>query len=304
MIMHTDLQALQLGYTLNEYSIARVLGAGEFSITYLVLDTHLRRWNVLKEYLPRCAAVREAGAAVRLLEGWDREKFAEGMDLFLAEVQTLAQLQHPNLMGVVRYFKANWTAYIVMDYVEGEVLTSYIASEAPLSESVLRGILEPIMDGLLQVHEAGYLHGNITPDNIILRGDASPVILPGPAPQRLRRIINPTDDIIHKEPYVPLELYDASRQGPYTDIYALGMVAYRCISGVRDSELPEAPERLFERHRGGDDLAPAVEVGKGRYGLELLKAIDWAIEMYEESRPQGVEAWREALLGAGGHRMG
>ena len=91
--------------------------------------------------------------------------------------------------------------------------------------------------------------------------------------------------------------------GPWSDIYALGMVAYRCISGISDSELPDAVTRGRTQRKGVVDLTPATETGKGKCNSKLLEAIDWAIEVDEEGRPQTVDAWRQALAG-GGRRQG
>ena len=99
--------------------------------------------------------------------------------------------------------------------------------------------------------------------------------------------------------YAPIEQYDSKADdvGPWSDIYALGMVAYRCISGMGDSELPDAVTRGRTQRKGQVDLLPAVEAGKGRYSPKLLEAIDWAMEVDEGDRPQGVAAWRQALAG-------
>ena len=281
---------LPAGHTLYEYRIEGVLGAGGFGITYLGRDTHLGRWYAIKEYLPRDTAVREAGVTVRPVSAAVQEDFTWGMNRFLAEAQTLAQFQHPNLVGVVRYFKANGTAYIVMDYVEGEVLASYIGREAPLSEAVLRGILAPVMDGLAQVHGAGYLHRDIKPDNIVLREDGSPVLLDfgaarlamGVRSRRLTAVLTPG--------YAPIEQYsESSTQGPYTDIYALGAVLYYGLTG----EAPqEASDRMLE-----DTLPVLAAAGYRGISQGFLAGIDAALKVYPRDRPISLESWRRMLDG-------
>ena len=129
-----------------------------------------------RSILPRDFASRASGAAVEPLSASGRGDFDWGMERFLGEARALAQFAHPSLVGVVRYFRANGTAYIVMEYVEGELLSDHLAREAPLSEPALRGILEPLMDGLSEVHAAGYLHRDIKPENIVLRAGGGLVL--------------------------------------------------------------------------------------------------------------------------------
>ena len=288
--MHFEPHMLPSGHTLYEYRIERVLGAGGFGITYLGRDTHLGRWYAIKEYLPRDTAVRETGATVRSISATTQEDFTWGMDRFLAEAQTLAQFQHPNLVGVVRYFKANGTAYFVMDYVEGEVLASYIAREAPLSEAVLRGILAPVMDGLMQVHGAGYLHRDIKPDNIVLRGDGSPVLVDfGAARLAMGARTRPLTAILTPG-YAPIEQYsESSPQGPYTDIYALGAVLYYGLTG---EALQEASDRMLQ------DTVPVLSaVGYRGVSQGFLAGIDAALKVYPRDRPISLESWRRMLDG-------
>ena len=288
--MHFEPHMLPSGHTLYEYRIERVLGAGGFGITYLGRDTHLGRWYAIKEYLPRDTAVRETGATVRSISATTQEDFTWGMDRFLAEAQTLAQFQHPNLVGVVRYFKANGTAYFVMDYVEGEVLASYIAREAPLSEAVLRGILAPVMDGLMQVHGAGYLHRDIKPDNIVLREDGSPVLVDfGAARLAMGARTRPLTAILTPG-YAPIEQYsESSPQGPYTDIYALGAVLYYGLTG---EALQEASDRTLQ-----DTLPVLSAVGYRGVSQGFLAGIDAALKVYPRDRPISLESWRRMLDG-------
>ena len=150
------------------------------------------------------------------------------------------------------------------------------------------------------MHEAGYVHRDIKPGNLMLREEnGSAVVLDfGAARQAVGQRSKPITSILTPG-YAPIEQYDSKADdvGPWSDIYALGMVAYRCISGLGDSELPDAVTRGRTQRKGQIDLLPAVEAGKGKYSPKLLEVIDWAMEVDEEARPQSVAAWRQALAG-------
>ena len=217
---------------------------------------------------------------------------------FLDEARTLARFEHAHLNKVYRFFEANGTAYMVLEYIEGETLGALLGRVVRVSEGELLRLLEELLSGLSVVHEAGYVHRDIKPGNVMLRsGDGGAVLLDfdaarqavGSRSQRLTTILTPG--------YAPLEQYDGKAEdvGPWSDIYALGMVAYRCISGLGDEDLPDAVTRARGERKGTGGLLPAVAAGKGRYGAGLLAAIDWALEVEEDQRPQSVAAWQAAL---------
>ena len=169
-----------------------------------------------------------------------------------------------------------------------------------MPEESLQRLLEEILSGLEVMHAAGYVHRDIKPGNLMLREeDGSAVVLDfGAARQAVGQRSKAITSILTPG-YAPVEQYDGKvdRVGPWTDIYALGMVAYRCISGIGDGELPDAVARMLAHTKGGTTLLPAVEAGKGKYNPKLLEAIDWAMAVDEEDRPQSVDAWRQALAG-------
>ena len=282
---HDHKQALPGGYRLNGYRVVEVLGVGGFGVTYLADDLTLRRRVAIKEYLPNEFAVRD-GVTVQPKSSKDRPDFEWGLARFLDEARTLAQFRHPNLVRVVEYFEANSTAYIVMDYEEGESLEDVLRRHGRLSEAQLSRVLWPIVDGLRQIHAAGYLHRDLKPSNVYVRySDQSPVLLDfGAARQALGRK-SKSLTALASAGYSPPEQYESEgAQGPWTDIYALSALCYRAITG----EVPmEAPRRLIRLVRGESDPLPklSITVTDG-YSPQLLSAVDWGLQTVETQRPR------------------
>jgi len=283
--------ALPRGFLLNEYEIDSVLGKpGGFGITYLATDTQLRQSVAIKEYLPSDFAIREGVNTVSIKSSSDQESFQWGLKCFIDEAQVLAKFNHQNIVKVLRFFEANGTAYMVMEYQEGKSLTDYLKGGRTLTEKELLTIVLPLLDGLIEVHKAGFLHRDIKPSNIYIHSNNIPILLDfgsaryvvGQKTRSVTSIVTPG--------YAPLEQYDSEvkNQGPWTDIYALGAVMYYAISG----EAPPAATRRIMK----DPMIPAVKVGKGNYNNRLLKAIDWALELSEEDRPQTIAFWRGKML--------
>ena len=294
--------ALPPGTRFEEYRLDAVLGAGGFGITYRAYDANLDKFVAIKEYLPVEFATRTAVSTVVPHSDADAQDYHWGLTRFLDEARTLARFDHPHLNKVYRFFESNGTAYMVLEYVQGETLADKLTRERQLPEESLQRLLDEVLSGLAVMHDAGYVHRDIKPGNLMLREeDGSAVILDfGAARQAVGHRSKAITSILTPG-YAPVEQYDGKvdRVGAWTDMYALGMVAYRCISGIGDSELPDAVARMLAQSRGEAVLLPAVEAGEGRYNAKLLEAIDWAMEVDEGDRPQTVDAWRQALSGGG-----
>ena len=294
--------ALPSGTRFEEYRLDVVLGAGGFGITYRAYDANLDKFVAIKEYLPVEFATRTEASTVVPNSTADAQDYHWGLTRFLDEARTLARFDHPHLNKVHRFFESNGTAYMVLEYIQGETLADRLSREPHLEEDALQRLLDEVLSGLAVMHEAGYVHRDIKPGNLMLREeDGSAVVLDfGAARQAVGQRSKPITSILTPG-YAPIEQYDSKADdvGPWSDIYALGMVAYRCISGLGDNELPDAVTRGRVQRKGGVDLTSAVEAGKGRYNPKLLEAIDWAMEVDEEARPQSVDAWRQALAGGG-----
>ena len=299
--MTDHLHALPIGHQLGEYRIERVLGSGGFGITYYAWERHLNKPVAIKEYLPNEFALRTDTTTVRPKSTSDAADYQWGLERFLDEARTLARFDHPHLNKVYRFFEDNGTAYMVLEYIEGETLSELLRSESGLEQTRLRRLLEELLSGLEEVHGAGFVHRDVKPGNIMLRTDGTAVLLDfGAARQAVGQRSKSITSILTPG-YAPIEQYAQKMDsvGPWSDLYALGMVAYRCISGLGDGELPDAVSRALMSKGGKDkDLTPAAIAGKGRYDQPLLEAIDWAIKVTEGERPQDVAALRRALSGS------
>ena len=278
-------QALPSGFDLEAFRLLEVLGVGGFGVTYLAHDPKLDRRVAIKEYLPNEFAVRE-GTTVLPKSRSDREDFAWGLARFLDEARTLARFRHPNLVRVVEYFEANRTAYIVMDYEDGEPLDRLLDRHGALLEAQLKRVLLPVVEGLEQVHAAGYLHRDIKPSNVFVRrADESPVLLDfGAARQALGRK-SKSLTAVASAGYSPPEQYESEgEQGSWTDVYALSALCYRAITGDVPIEAPRRQSRLL---RGQSDPQPKLtDLAPAGYSRPLLEAVDAGLRVVE-TEPRG-----------------
>ena len=283
------LHALPQGHRLQEYELVRVLGFGGFGMTYLGFDHNLDKAVAIKEFLPSDLATRTADRSVAPQVSDFRDDFQWGLERFLDEARTLARFDHHHIIKVHRFFEAHGTAYIVMEYAEGEILSAYLERKGTLSEAELKGILYPLLDGLEVVHKADFLHRDIKPGNIILRAeDGSPVLLDFGTARQAIGVKSRSVTSIVTPGYAPIEQYSSrGNQGAWTDIYALGGVCYRALTG----QVPDdATDRVWN-----DPLIPVSQRCAGQASQAFLAAIDLALSVDERDRPQSVAAWRETL---------
>jgi len=285
------LNALPSGYQLEEYQLERVLGAGGFGITYLAHEKTLKRKVAIKEFLPRDIAVRgDSGVTVHPVSSAELDDYEYGLERFRDEARTLVSFRHPNIVSVHRLMEANNTAYLVMEYEEGDSLDDILKRDGTLVEAEVREILFPLLDGLDRVHKAGFLHRDIKPANIYIRHDGSPVLIDfGAARQALGDRSRSLTAIVSTG-YAPMEQYSVhGNQGAYTDLYALAATAYKSLTGKRP---PDAVQRIAK-----DPFEPVVGAARGKADATFLEAIDWALATDPEDRPQTVGHWLAALHG-------
>ena len=286
--------ALPNGTRLLEYCIHAVLGHGGFGITYLAMDTLLDEFVAIKEYFPNDIAVRASDLSIHAKSAGDADLFQSGLAAFLGEARLIARFRHPNIMQVRRFFEANGTGYIVLNCERGQPLEQVIAARA-LAEPELRGILSGILDGLEAVHERAILHRDLKPSNIIIRDNGTPVLIDFGAARDFRTRDSRTITRIASSGYSPPEQYGVGeQQGPWTDLYALGAILYRCVTG-------RAPVDSLRRLKQ-DPLLPAEQAARPGYTPSLLRTIDWMLRLDEHQRPVSVAQVREALSDDGRDR--
>jgi len=288
-----NLLALPIGTELaGDYRIARVLGAGGFGITYLAEEVPLNRGVAIKEYFPSDFAARENTTLVRSKSRSQDEDYRWGLDRFIEEAQALATFDHANIVRVYRYFRQNNTGYMVLKLEEGVSFKSWLdkLGRRPL-QAELDAIVAPLLDALETIHTRSFLHRDIAPDNIMIRPDGSRVLIDFGSARREVASHLSTMSVLVKPGYSPAEQYaqDGRRQGPWTDIYALAATLYHAVTGRRPADAPGRMQR--------DDLVAAeFAAAQGGYRVSFLQAIDVALRLSVERRPQSIAEWRKMLL--------
>ncbi|MGZ5031727.1 MAG: protein kinase domain-containing protein [Usitatibacter sp.] len=290
--------ALPVGFRLFEYRIDAVLGQGGFGIAYAATDVNLNVKVVIKEYLPEEFAYRAADNTVSARDDQDQDFYQNGLDSFLVEARTLATFRHRNIVRVARFFEANRTAYMVLEYERGQSLKSWRKKRDHIPEAKIVQLLAPLLDGMEVVHRAGYLHRDIKPDNVYVRDEDGSLVLLDFGAARQTSSERSDVGMVVTPGYAPIEQYaGGGRQGPWSDIYSLGATLFWLITGKKPIE---APARLSDP----DPLPSAENLGHGKYSPEFLCAIDWALRMHPSDRPQDVEQFRSMLFSSHAGELG
>lgn len=283
---------LAVGHEILWYTIESVLGRGGFGITYLAQDRNLDRSVAIKEYLPVTFAYRHDDHSVKPLTGQHEEDFSWGLSSFLNEAQTLAKFSHDNIVRVHSVFEQNSTAYMVMEYEQGDSLATLYKQQRQFRQADLENVFFPIFDGLGAIHRFGFIHRDIKPGNIYLRGDGTPVLIDfGSARETSRQETGEMTTLV-SHGYTPLEQYSSSygEQGPWTDVYSLAATLYEGVTGMRpDTALNRAACRMRNRP---DIVAPLATADYPAFTEDFLGAIAAGLCLEPEERPADLVSWR------------
>lgn len=290
-------QTLKTGTELiGDFRILDLLGSGGFANTYLATDITLGREVAIKEFFPSELAVRADSQSVSVKSAAQEVQFKWALGRFVREAKTLAKFRHPSVVRVFRVFNANDTAYIVLEFVRGANMETWLKRiQRRPDQDELDHFLPPLLDALEVVHDAGILHRDIKPANIYIReAERTPVLLDFGAAKYATANAGDqaaTTAAIVSKGYSPHEAYstEAHLQGPWTDIYGLAATLHRGLTG---SAPMESTTRILQ-----DDFVPLDERPElaGKYRADFLKSINRALGVMPKDRPQSIAEWRAEL---------
>lgn len=272
------------------YYIGKVLGHGGFGITYIAWDMVLNMKVAVKEYFPMGFAARSTKEPSVNVHTKDFvEQFDIGLEKFLEEARLLARFsEQPGIVSVRDFFKANDTAYMVMNYLEGCTLEKYLLqNEGRLSWNEALKLIAPVIDALSLVHGVGVLHRDISPGNIFITNSGQVKIIDFGASRYAIGEANKSLSVILKRGYAPEEQYRSKgNQWPWTDVYALAATIYRMVTG-------EAPIEALDRVIDDSLKRPS------QLGIEVPKEFDTvlmrALSVRPQNRYQDMKSFKEAL---------
>ena len=284
--------ALPLGTYLDEFELRSVAGEGGFSIVYRAWDHSLKRQVAVKEYFPSGMVGRSGGTQVVVRSERHTDAFEAGLKSFVEEARLLAQFDHPALIKVYRFWKANGSAYMVMPFCEGITLRDDWRSkaEAP-DETALMTLLDPLTEALGVLHAERWYHRDIAPDNVmLLAGTRRPLLLDFGAARQVIGDMTHALTVILKPGYAPIEQWGevpGMQQGPWTDVYALAAMIH---FGIMRRTPPPSVGRLVN-----DGYEPLVRAAAGRYSERFLAALDHALAVRPEHRTPSIEQFRDEI---------
>lgn len=276
---------LPAGTRLRNYELISVLGQGGFGITYYARDTTLGREVAVKEYLPTSLALREDGTMVVPRSTQLAEDFVWGRERFLAEARILATLEGvSSIVRVYDFLEANGTAYMVMGLLRGETLEQRLARDGQLPPAIVEPLLERLLDGLEEVHKAGFLHRDVKPANIILDAKNNPTLIDFGASRAAMSDRTSAMTAIYTPRYAAVEQLTSDKQGPWTDIYGVSATLYHAITG-------RAPPSSLERALN-DTYEPLTRLSPAGFSFGALQRIDTGLALRAKDRPQSIAIWR------------
>jgi len=244
----------------NKYIIGKVIGHGGFGITYLAFEKEiiniqgfekdLLKKVAIKEYFPSALASRDStDHTIYPLRGNQEDFFKEGLNFFFEEARHVAQFSdHPNIVNIYDFFEENGTGYMVMEYIEGEnlklLVDNLVKNNERMSYEEAKDLLIPVLSALKYIHSNNLYHRDISPHNIIVRRDKTPVLIDFGAARYVIGEQSRSLDVVLKPGFSPFESFTSKGKiGPWTDVYGIGATFYYMLTGIVP---PQATDRLYK----------------------------------------------------------
>lgn len=269
-------QSLSEGAQIGLYEIKNVLHIGQDAITYRAWSYHFNASVVLKEYFPQQIVVRsDDDLTVTVAKEGEQANFLNGLAGFLESTEELVQIEHPNVVQTQNVLEFNGTAYMILDYYDNESLAQRLKSELAFTEYDVIKLFSPLLEALQAIHNQGLCHGDVRPDNILLKDNQQPMLVGF-------SVLSVT------------ELYNSDLQPtPESDLYQLAEVMYQCIRLTKPVVLSD---RLAAVRTGEQDPFEPLEKITGLVSnLGVLVTIDNMLSLDERQRPQTATAAGVAL---------
>lgn len=271
--------ALPKGYKLNEYTIAKKLSSGGFSVVYLAYDKQGQP-VAIKEFFPNHLHLRNRGTRIDFINMREKHRFQEGLKGFKDETEIVMKLKHRNIIEIINFFETNGTAYIVMPYEYGMTLSKYIALEKNPNELELVSIIEGIFSAVQMFHENKIIHLDLKPGNIWLRPNKEALILDFGTARIVDDPVKSKQAPMHTPGYAApeqhKEFFHPNRVGVWTDYYGLGATLYALV----DRSSPKPSPRLLET---GERIQLTVD-RKGQFSEQLLSIAEYLMQPEWEKR--------------------
>ncbi len=273
----------------NKYLVGRVLGEGGFGITYVGRDLTLDMKVAIKEYYPNGMVGRTTTVSndVSLFNWTFSAGFKSGKEQFINEAQTIAKMDKESAVVTVRdFFEQNNSAYIVMEFVEGDDLKTIMNKQRKTFEvKELFPLLEPLFKALGELHSIGLIHRDISPDNIMIEKGRARLIDFGCARDTMNT--GASTDAVLKHGFSPVEQYSNSDMGPWSDVYAMAATIYFCLTGRM---VPKSTDRAQQ-----DTLETPSSLGV-KMNPKQERALMKALAIRREDRYQSMEEFGKDLF--------
>lgn len=276
------------------YLVGRILGQGGFGITYLGWDLKLEDKVAIKEFYPSGHVSRYTTNGVRL--EWNSTPTAlamrkTGLEAFLKEARKMSKISHVrNAVTVLDVLTENDTAYIIMDYVAGKTLKATLAENGPMEWAQAKEIFLPVIRTMSEIHQAGIIHRDISPDNLMLKPSGDAILLDLGAAKDISVDGGMTTSFVAKAGFSPLEQYgQKGHSGPWTDVYAMAATIYYTLTGT----LPTSSTDRLEKDDLRWDLPALTALPK-----HVLSALNNAMKIRVADRTQTMDDFLQELEAA------